>query len=72
MEDTRIGRSDHKDDAAQVAREGYEALMAGEAKVIAGSAMNKAQASVAGRLLPDGAKAAIHRKLAEPASGDGE
>ena len=44
--------------------------MNGEAKVIAGSLMNKVQASVAGRVLPDGAKAEMHRKMAEPGSAD--
>jgi uncharacterized protein len=71
MEDTKIGASDSKDDPAEVAREGFEALMSGEAKVVAGSFMNKVQASVAGRALPDGAKAAIHRRMAEPGSADG-
>ena len=69
MEDTKVG-ADEKDDPAKVARQGYDALMNGEAKVIAGSLMNKVQASVAGRVLPDGAKAEMHRKMAEPGSAD--
>jgi len=69
MEDTKIGASE-KDDAAEVARQGFEALMSGEAKVVAGSLMNKVQASVAGRVLPDGAKAKMHRRMAEPGSAD--
>jgi uncharacterized protein len=68
MQDTKVGASDSKDDPAEVARQGFAALMNGDAKVIAGSVMNKVQASVAGRLLPDEAKAEMHRKQAEPGS----
>jgi short-subunit dehydrogenase len=67
MEDTKVGASE-KDDPADVAREGFEALMSGEAKVVAGSPVNKLQASVAGRVLPDRAKAKMHRRMAEPGS----
>lgn len=66
MEDTKVG-AEEKDDPAQVARQGYDALMDGDAKVVAGSLMNKAQA-VGGRFIPDGAKAEMHRKMAEPGS----
>jgi uncharacterized protein len=69
MEDTKVGASE-KDDPAEVARESFEALMNGKAKVVAGSVMNKVQASVAGRVLPDGAKAKMHRRMAEPGSAD--
>jgi short-subunit dehydrogenase len=70
MEDTKVG-ADEKDDPGEVARQGYEALMNGDAKVVAGSLMNKVQASVAGRILPDGVKAEMHRNMAEPGSADG-
>jgi short-subunit dehydrogenase len=68
MEDTKIG-SEEKDDAAEVARQGFDALMAGEEKVIGGSFKNKLQA-VGGKFVPDSAKAEMHRKMAEPGSGD--
>ena len=42
MDDTKVGISP-KDDPAQVARQGFEALMAGKDHVIAGSAKNKAK-----------------------------
>jgi short-subunit dehydrogenase len=64
MLDTRVGSSD-KDDPADVARDGFEALMAGDERVVSHSASTKAQAR-AGRLMPDSAKAEAHRKLAEP------
>jgi uncharacterized protein len=67
MLDTKIGAGD-KDDPADVARDGFEALMAGDERVVSASLTTKLQGS-AGRLLPDGAKAAMHRRMAEPGSG---
>lgn len=66
MEDTKVG-AEEKDDAAEVARQGFEALMTGREKVVAGSFMNKVQAAAA-RVLPDAMKAEMHRKMAEPGS----
>ena len=70
MEDTKVGAGE-KDDPAEVARESYEALMAGREKVVAGSFKNKAQAA-AGRVLPDSVKAEKHRDMAEPGSAQGD
>lgn len=67
MEDTRAGTG-KKDDPAQVAKEGFEALMAGKDHVITGGLMNKAQAA-ASKVMSDPAKAEQHRKLTEPGSG---
>jgi short-subunit dehydrogenase len=69
MMDTKIGASDSKDDPADVAKDGFEALMAGKEKVVAGSVKNTMQAASA-RVMPDAAKAAMHGKLSEPGSGD--
>lgn len=63
MLDTKVGQ-DKKDDPALVARQGFEALMAGEQKVVAGSLKTKMQ-GVASRVLPDRAKASAHRQMAE-------
>ena len=71
MLDTRIGSSDSKDDPADVARDGFEALMAGKERVVASSLSTKLQGR-GSRLMPDRAKAAMHRKMAEPGSGDGD
>ena len=68
MEDTKVGQAS-KDDPAQVAAQGFEALMGGEAKIVAGSLKTKAQGLV-NKVLPDRAKAAAHRTMAEPGSGD--
>jgi short-subunit dehydrogenase len=68
--DTAVG-TEEKDDPAEVARQGYEALMAGEERVVAGSLKNKVQAA-ASKVLPDSVKAGMHRKMAEPGSGEGD
>jgi len=57
-----------KDDPAALAREGFEALPAGQDKVVAGSAKNKVQAA-SGRVLPETRKAATQAQMTEPGSG---
>jgi short-subunit dehydrogenase len=66
MEDTKVG-ADEKDDPAEVARQGYDALMAGKEKVVGGSFKNKIQ-TVAGQVIPASKKAEMHRQMAEPGS----
>jgi short-subunit dehydrogenase len=63
MDDTKVG-SGEKDDPADVAREGYDALMAGKDHVVAGSFKNKLQASIA-HVLPDPVLAEMHRGEAQ-------
>ena len=67
MEDTRVARGP-KDDPAEVAKDGFEALMAGKDKVVAGSKRNAIQAKTA-PIMPDPMKAAVHSKLTEPSGG---
>jgi short-subunit dehydrogenase len=62
MDDTKVGQSE-KDDPAEVAREGVEALLAGKDRVVAGSFKNKLFAA-AGRMMPETA-AGMHRRQAE-------
>ena len=69
MQGTKLREQTAKDDPAEVAREGFEALMAGKDHVIAGSAKNKAQAA-AGRVLPETKKAAVQARETEPGSGN--
>ena len=66
MLDTKIGAGE-KDDPADVARAGFEALMAGDERAVASSASTKLQGR-GGRLIPDSAKAEAHRRMAEPGS----
>jgi uncharacterized protein len=67
-DDTKLGASE-KDDAAEVAREGYEALMDGKDHVIAGSFKNKLQAA-AGYALPDPLVARAHVGMSAPGSAN--
>jgi short-subunit dehydrogenase len=71
MEDTQVGRSENKDDPAIVAKQGFEALMAGKDHVVAGSFINKVQATVAKVLTPQMA-AETHRKQVEPETHAGK
>jgi short-subunit dehydrogenase len=64
MLDTPVGEGD-KDDPADVARDGFEAMMSGDERVVSASAKTKLQGR-ASRFMPDSAKAAMHRKMAEP------
>ena len=64
MDDTAVGEG-KKDDPAQVAKQGFDALMKGEDKLVAGSLKTKVQGA-ANSVLPDKLKAAAHRVMAEP------
>jgi short-subunit dehydrogenase len=66
MEDTKVGAG-KKDDPAEVARQGFEALMAGKDHVIAGSFVNKIRGA-ASKLMPETLKAAAQRRSTEPGS----
>jgi hypothetical protein len=66
MLNTKVG-ADEKDDPADVARDGFEALMAGKERGVSHSFKTKAR-SRASRLMPDSVKAEMHRKMAEPGS----
>jgi uncharacterized protein len=66
MLDTKVG-ADDKDDPADVARAGFEALMAGKERAVAASLTTKLQGR-GSRFMPDSAKAEMHRKMAEPCS----
>ena len=64
MLDTKLGQQDDKADPAEVAKIGYDAMMKGEADVVAGW-KNKMQAALL-RVTPAEMVAEQHRKLAEP------
>jgi len=65
MLDTNAG-SGSKADPAKVAKDGYDALLAGREQITSGF-MNKVQSFFAD-ILPDEVTAAMHRRLAEPKS----
>jgi short-subunit dehydrogenase len=66
MLDTKVGQS-AKDDPADVARVGFDAMMRGEGDVVSGW-KNRLQAAIA-NVTPAGVLAEQHRKMAEPGSG---
>ena len=65
MLDTNVGQA-KKDDAAEVAKQGFEAMMAGKGQVITGW-QNKLQAAIA-HLAPSDLLAEMHRRKAAPGS----
>ncbi|GAC54926.1 SDR family NAD(P)-dependent oxidoreductase [Gordonia amicalis] len=67
MDDTRIGQMS-KDDPAEVARQGYHAMMSGKARSVAASTKTRIMAG-ASMITPDAVKAALHRVLSAPGSG---
>lgn len=64
MADTPVGRMS-KDDPAQVARQGFEALMRGNQKVVGGSVSSKLMGPISA-VLPDSVKAIGSRLLSKP------
>ena len=70
LTDTRLGASDHKDDPALVARQGYEGLMEGEASVFAGSLSSKVMGKLSA-VLPDSIAGKAHKPMTRPGSAEG-
>jgi short-subunit dehydrogenase len=68
LRDTKMGATDHKDDAADVARDGFEAMMAGKERVESASLATKLQGR-GSRFMPDSVKAKLHASMAKPGSG---
>ena len=64
MDDTSVGASESKSDPADVAKDGWDALMAGHAHIVSGW-KNKLQAAVA-HITPAAVLAEQHRNMAEP------
>lgn len=70
LDNTQVGPEGKlENDPADVARQGFEALMAGKESVYAASLMTKIQ-GWAYKLLPDQAKAALHKRMSEPGSAN--
>jgi short-subunit dehydrogenase len=64
MQDTPVGRAE-KDDAAGVAKRGFEAMMAGDDAVLGGGLKSRLQ-GLANEILPETAKAKASAKQAKP------
>jgi short-subunit dehydrogenase len=66
LEGTKLGQA-KRDDPAEVARQGIDALFEGDASVVTGL-RNKVQANLATHL-PETVGSAVHARIAEPGSG---
>jgi len=67
MLDTKVGQDDKKADPAKVAKDGWDALMAGKGHIVSGLS-NKLQVAASG-IAPQSVLAEMHRGMAEPGSG---
>jgi uncharacterized protein len=71
MDDTKVGsEGKYTNDPAEVAQQGYDALMAGEDHVFSSSIKTKLQGEL-GKFMPESVKAKLHEKQAEPKSKQG-
>jgi uncharacterized protein len=68
MMDTEVGTSDSKEDPADTAKHGWDALMGGHKHVVSGF-KNKVQ-TVLANVMPNSVLAGQHRNMAEPGSAD--
>jgi short-subunit dehydrogenase len=68
MMDTSVGTNPNKSDPADVAKDGYDAVMAGKASIVSGW-KNKIQQAMA-NVTPAAVLAEQHRKMAEPGSAE--
>ncbi|WP_380779012.1 SDR family NAD(P)-dependent oxidoreductase [Sphingomonas sp. R86520] len=68
MMDTDVGTDPKKSDPADVAKDGWDALMAGKAAIVSGW-KNKIQSTIA-NVTPNAVLAEMHRKMAEPGTAD--
>ncbi|MBV9829270.1 MAG: SDR family NAD(P)-dependent oxidoreductase [Alphaproteobacteria bacterium] len=66
MMDTKVGAAE-KDDAAMVAKQGFDAMMKGEGQVVTGW-QNKLQAAIA-HVTPADTLAEMHSRMAQPGTG---
>ena len=66
MLDTKVG-TEKKDNAADVAKAGFDAMMDGKGDVVTGW-QNKLRSAIS-NILPAGVVAEMHRGMAEPGSG---
>jgi short-subunit dehydrogenase len=68
MLDTKVG-TQKKQSPVEVARQGFEAMMKGDGDVVTGW-NNKLRAAIS-HIMPSGALAEMHRKMAEPGTAKG-
>jgi short-subunit dehydrogenase len=69
MKDTKLGAMQDKDEPDEVARDGFDALMAGKPHVVAGSFKNRVEAEISAHL-PDRVGSKLQERLAKPGTAD--
>jgi len=65
MSNTAFGPAMRKNSRAEVARQGFDALMAGKDHVVGGDRATK-RVAIVNRFLPETVKAARHARMARP------
>jgi short-subunit dehydrogenase len=68
IEDTKLAELAQHNSPADVAKQGFEALMAGKDRIFAASSLQTKLEGMSARFMPESAKAALHKKRAEPGS----
>jgi short-subunit dehydrogenase len=68
MDDTKSAEKALKNDPADVARQGFDALMAGKDRVYAATSLGTKLQGMAARFVPESVKAEQHRKMSEHGS----
>jgi uncharacterized protein len=69
--DKKVAEKAKENDPADVAKMGFDALMAGKDRVVAGNAEVRFQGAAA-RFIPESLKASMHKKMAETPRSNGE
>jgi short-subunit dehydrogenase len=68
LADTKAAEEATENDPADVARQGFDALMAGKDRVYGATKLSTKLQGIAARFVPESVKAEQHRKLTEPGS----
>ncbi|WP_394838246.1 SDR family NAD(P)-dependent oxidoreductase [Pendulispora rubella] len=68
LDDTKVAEESKKNHPADVAKQGFEALMDGRDRVHAATSLGTKLQAAAQRFVPDALKAEWHRKMSEPGS----
>jgi short-subunit dehydrogenase len=69
MDNTEVGsEGKYTNDPADVAQQGFDALMAGKDHIYASSMKTKIEGAMSG-MIPESVKASQHRKMSEPKTG---
>jgi short-subunit dehydrogenase len=68
--DTKAAQIAQKNDPADVAKQAFEALMAGKDRVYAATSLGTKLQGMTARFMPEAVKAAMYQRMAEPGSRD--